>query len=285
MTTTWHAEDDLLATYAAGGADDVLASSVEAHLVACDPCRSRLAQHVPQDRLASNWEAVVVTLDAPRAGLVERLLVRVGLSPRTARLLVATPALRWSWAASVSMALTFSLIAATRPGTEGLLLLLAAPLVPLAGVALAFNRSLDPSADIVDATPLGGLPLLFLRTASTVAPSICIAGVAGLAVAPIDETWWLWLLPALALSALSLLLSSLAPIGKVAAALGALWAAGVVVTEAAARGSLHALRAGGPPESLLFRTPAQVLAAAAAGLAAAAVVALTRRNAEPWRRS
>ena len=105
MTTTWHAEDDLLAAYAAGSADDVLAASMEAHLVACDPCRSRLARHVPRDRLASNWEAVVVTLDAPRAGLVERLLVRVGLSPRTARLLVATPALRWSWAASVSMAL------------------------------------------------------------------------------------------------------------------------------------------------------------------------------------
>ena len=285
MTTTWHAEDDLLAAYAAGGAGDVLASSVEAHLVVCDSCRSRLAQHVPQDRLASNWEAVLTALDAPRVGLVERLLVRVGLSSHTARLLVATPALRWSWVASVAMALTFGLVATTRPGTEGLLLLLTAPLVPLAGVALAFNRSLDPSAEIVDATPLGALPLLFLRTASTVAPSIVIAGVAGLATVPIDETWWLWLLPGLALSALSLLLSSLAPIGKVAAALGGLWAGGVVATEAAARGSLHALSAGGPPESLLFRTPAQFLAAAVAALAAAAVVALTRRNAEPWRRS
>ncbi len=284
MTTIWHAEDDLLRAYAAGSADDVVASSVEAHLVACGSCRSRLARHVPQDRLFSNWEAVVVALDAPRPGLVEHLLVRVGVSPSTARLLVATPALRWSWAASVAMALTFSLVAATRPGAEAFLLLLTAPLVPLAGVALAFNRSLDPSAEIVDATPLGGLPLLFLRTASTVAPSIVIAGVAGVAVAPLDETWWLWLLPALALSALSLLLSSLAPIGKVAAALGGLWAGGVVVTEAAARGSLQALRAGGPPESLLFRTPAQVLAAAVAALAAAAVVTLTRRNAEPWRR-
>ena len=284
MTTTWHAEDDLLAGYAAGIVDDVLASSVEAHLVVCDTCSSRLAPHVPHDRLASNWEAVVVGLDAPQPGLVERLLVRVGLSASTARLLVATPALRWSWAASVVMALTFSLVASTRPGAAGFLLLLTAPLVPLAGVALAFNRSLDPSADIADATPLGGLPLLFLRTASTVAPSIVVAGVAGVAVAPLDQTWWLWLLPALALSALSLLLSSLAPIGKVAAALGGLWAAGVVVSEAAARGSVHALRAGGPPESLLFRTPAQVLAAAVAVSAAAAVVALTRRNAEPWRR-
>ena len=285
MTTTWHADDRLLGSYAAGSADDVLASSVEAHLVACESCRSRLSEHVPQDRLASNWDAVLVALDAPRPGPVERLLVRAGLSPSTARLLGATPALRWSWTASVAMALTFSLVAATRPGTQGLLLLLTAPLVPLAGVALAFNRSLDPSAEIVDATPLAGLPLLFLRTTSTVAPSIVIAGVAGLAAAPIDKTWWLWLLPALALSALSLLLSSLAPIGKVAAGLGGLWAGGVVVTEATARGSLHALRAGGPPESLLFQTPAQLLAAAVACLAAAAVVALTRRNAEPWRRS
>ena len=85
MTTTWHADDDLLVAYAAGRADDVLASSVEAHLLACDACRSRLARHVPQVRLASNWEAVVVALDAPRVGLVERLLVGVGLSPGTTR--------------------------------------------------------------------------------------------------------------------------------------------------------------------------------------------------------
>lgn len=283
MTTTWHAGSDLLTRYAAGDADDVVASSLEAHLVACATCRARLRDHVPKERLAASWDCVVQALDAPRRGVLERVLTRLGVRASTARLLAATPTLRWSWLASMAVAVAFALSAAARPSTSALVFLLAAPLVPLVGVAVAFSAALDPSAEMVDATPLGGLPLLFLRTVASVAPSMAVAAVSGLLVAPVAETWAVWLLPALALSALSLLLASLAPIGRVAGALASVWAVAVVATEAVARGSFRAVRMGGPVESVLFGASGQLAAAAVALLAAVAVVTLSNRHLEPGR--
>lgn len=283
MTTTWHADRDLLAWYAAGDTDDVAASSLEAHVVACATCRARLRYHVPQERLAANWDGVVQALDAPRRSVLERVLTRVGIRESTARLLAATPTLRWSWLASMAVAVAFAFFAAARPSTSALVFLLAAPLVPLVGVTIAFSRPLDPSAEMFEATPLGGLPLLFLRTLASVGPSMAIAAISGLIVAPVAETWAVWLLPALALSALSLLLASLAPIGRVAGALASLWAVAVVASEAVARGSFGAVRAGGPVESALFGSSGQLAAAALALLAAAAVVLQSHRHLEPGR--
>lgn len=287
--TTWHADDRLLDRYATGGADDVVAASIEAHLVACATCRSRLHSHVPPSRLAANWDELVLTLDAPKRGWVERTLSRLGVPAGTARLLAATESLRWSWLASVGVALGFAVLATLRPWTGGLVFLLAAPLVPLAGVTVAFNRSLDPVAEITEATPSAGLRLVFLRTIASVIPGMALAAAGGYlvgrAAAPVATAGAAWLLPALALSALSLLFSSLAPIGRVAAALGSLWAAVALATEVSARGSLRALRAGGAPESLLFAEPAQATAAVVALLATAATAVLARRQIDPWRPS
>ena len=283
MTTTWHAESELLTRYAAGDADEILASSLESHLVACATCRGRLRDHVPQERLAANWERVVQVLDAPRRGVLERVLTRVGVRASIARLLAATPTLRWSWLASMAVAVGFAFFAAARPSTSTLVFLLAAPLVPLVGVTIAFSRALDPSTEVVEATPLGGLPLLFLRTVASVGPSMAIAAVGGLLVAPVAETWAVWLLPALALSALSLLLASLAPIERVAGVLATVWAVAVVATEAVARGSFRAVRTGGPLETVLFEASGQLVAAAVAVLAAVTVVILSNRQLQPGR--
>lgn len=279
MTSTWHADDALLASYAAGATDDVVSSSLEAHLLACATCRTRIGPLVPGQRLSGNWDRIVHTLDAPRIGLLERLLVRVGVGESYARLLAATPTLRLSWLTSVAIALSFTLLAAVRPATATLVFLLVAPLVPLAGVAVAFSRALDPSAEVVDATPMGGLALAFLRMVASVAPAMVMAAIAGVGVAPNGDRWWAWLVPALALSVLSLVLSPLAPIGRVAAVLGATWALAVILTEAAARGSLRALQAGGPPESALFQVSGQLLVALSAALAALAFITLARPQA------
>ncbi len=276
--TTWHAEPELLERYADGRTDDVLAASVEAHLLACAQCRGRVAAQVPASRLQVNWDAVVATLDAPTPGPLERLLVRSGLRASTARLLAATPTLRLSWLASITLALAFAAVAATRPGGAPLLFLALAPLVPVVAVAIAFNPSLDPSSEMVEATPVAGLRLLFLRTLASLGPSIVLAGVAGRLAAGPGESLALWLLPALALSALSLALASVVPIATAASALGVLWASGVVVAEAAARGSLAAVASGGDVESVLVHLPAQLLAGAVALLAA---VVATRHSLQP----
>jgi hypothetical protein len=278
--TTWHAHDDVLARYVAGDVDDVLASSIEAHLILCARCRARLASHVPAARVSAGWATVVATIDAPRPGLLERLLVRIGTRPGTARLLAATPTIRLSWLASTALAAGFAAASAARPAATALLFLVLAPLVPVAGVAIAFSRSLDPMADVADATPTGGLPLLLIRTIAAVVPSTVVAILAGVLLPAVDGSWLVWLLPALALSTLSLLLGSVVSIEHAATALGALWAAGVVVTEAMARGSLRALRAGGSAESVLFDAPGQLLAALITILAFLAMAASAGRTAE-----
>ena len=272
---TWHADPDLLERYADGRIDDVAASSLEAHLVACAACRDGISAHAPAARLGANWNAVTAALDAPAPGPLERLLTRAGLRAGTARLLAATPTLRASWLASVALAVAFAAVAASRPGGAPLLFLALAPLVPVVAVAVAFSRALDPSSEVVEATPLAGMRLLLLRTVASLAPSVLLAAAASLAVDDVGRSSAMWLLPALALSALSLLASSVVPVGAAAGVLGGLWSTGVVAAEAAARGSLSAVRRGGDLESLLVQLPAQVLAAAVALVAAALVARRT----------
>nr|MBA3691651.1 zf-HC2 domain-containing protein [Actinomycetota bacterium] len=49
--TTWHADTALLAHYAADELDDARAYSVEAHLMACETCRTALGPAVSAARL------------------------------------------------------------------------------------------------------------------------------------------------------------------------------------------------------------------------------------------
>lgn len=275
---TWHADPDLLEGYAHGSIDDVAASSLEAHIVACTACRDRIAAHVPVSRVMANWDGVVAALDAPQPGRLERLLARAGLRAATARLLTATPTLRASWLSSMALALAFGLVAASRPGGAPLLFLALAPLVPVVAVSIAFSRALDPSSELVDATPLAGLRLLLLRTVASLGPSVLLAAAAGVVVEDLGRSSAMWLLPALALSALSLLASSVVPIGAAAGVVGGLWATGAVVAEAAARGSLSAVRRGGDVESVLVQLPAQLLAAA---ITVVAAVLVARRALHP----
>ena len=77
--TTWHADAATLARYAAGATDDVTADSLEAHLIACDACRGALATDGDRATLDRMWAEVVVELDAPRAGAIERGLRAFGV--------------------------------------------------------------------------------------------------------------------------------------------------------------------------------------------------------------
>src|SRR5690348_5527112 len=106
--SSWHLLDDDLGRYIAGTAPPPLLWSVEAHLLACGACRERLATSYSGTR--DSWQRLDVALDEPRAGRVEALLVRLGVSDVTARLLAATWVLRASWLAAVVV--TLALVAA-----------------------------------------------------------------------------------------------------------------------------------------------------------------------------
>jgi hypothetical protein len=211
---SWHADGDVLEAYATRTLDDVRASSLEAHVVACERCRSALATSTDDAALEAIWRGVEPTLDAPKPGLVEWAMVRLGVADHVARLLAATPSLRASWLLAEALALATAAIVANRAsGTELagpslFVFLVVAALAPVAGVAAAFGPGVDPTYEIGLASPMRSDRLLFLRASAVLGASTAIAGVAALAV---DGTGWamtLWLLPALGLTLAALALGT-----------------------------------------------------------------------------
>lgn len=277
-STALHPPEEVLARYAAAvlapGAvalGEAEAAALEDHELVCAECRHRLAELVVAGgagrRLELGWAIVDAELAAPRPRRLERLVRALGAGSATARLLVATPALRRAWFVAIAIALLFGLAAADpgRPDPSELLFLLVAPLVPVAGVALAYGRGSDPAHDMVTATPVSGFRLVALRAVAVLATAIATTGVAALGLTDVSPRAAAWLVPALALSAACVaLMSWLAP-----------RVAGVVVTGAWL--VLVSLVNGLADDRFAaFSGPAQVAWAVVAAMAAVVVV-LRRR--------
>jgi hypothetical protein len=225
MTSGWHLDTDLAAAYAAGATTPVLAASVEQHVMACAHCRALLAPTADAPRLDRVWGEVLERVQAPPAGLLERLLRRLGLTEGTARLVALTPSLRGGWLTGVVVVLALAL-AASRSGTHGIAVFLAlAPLLPMAGVAVAFGRTTDPAYEVVDAAPYDAFQLLAVRAAVVVATTLALAVPAALLL---PGALWVsvgWLLPALALAVATLALAPRVEPVLTAGVLTAFWLA------------------------------------------------------------
>jgi hypothetical protein len=206
VSTAWHADPGMLSSYAEGDLDDVRATSLEAHLLSCGQCRETLAPLVSPAPLDAIWHGIERTLDAPGVGVVERVLVWLGVREYVARLLAATPSLRLSWFFAEAIALGSAAIAATRAtGTDMavpalFVFLVLAALAPVAGVAAAFGPGVDPAYEIGVAAPMRSDRLLYIRASAVLATSFVIAGLATLALSSVDRSVALWLLPALGLT-------------------------------------------------------------------------------------
>lgn len=217
----WHAGDDILASYAAGTAEAVVAWSVEAHLTGCARCRSALSAQVDAERLARNRSVVMVRAALGEGGLARRALRRCGVPDHLLRLLAVTPSPRLSWLLSVMgvLAVVTGEAAAARhgwiaaggpvrlagyPGQALAPFLLVAPLLVLAGVAAAFLPAFDPACRLAVAAPFSGITLLLARSVAALAAALVpVTAAAFLLPGP----RWLpaaLLLPSLALCALAL---------------------------------------------------------------------------------
>jgi hypothetical protein len=262
----WHVDGELLAAYAAGRLDVVGTWSVEAHLTSCAGCRELAGALVEPERLRRVRAALIAAVDVPHTGVAERLLIRLGVPDHTARLLAATPALRGSWLLAIATTLVFAVLAA-RVGSgpdASLAFLCVAPLLPLAGIAVAYGPGIDPTYEIGLAAPMRGLRLLLLRAAAVVGASAALAAAASLALPGLSLATAGWLLPALALAVCSLALATVvSPLRATGISAGA-WVAAVLVTVASPG-----------PSSVLFAAPGQA-AFAILGLLAAVVVGLRR---------
>ncbi|MET8361587.1 zf-HC2 domain-containing protein [Micromonospora sp. NPDC005171] len=200
--TGFHVDVDVLAAYAEDRLADVDAWSVEAHLDRCSACRMGVT---PDASVALMIEAVAVALDnrLPAQGQV-----RPATGWRRVRVLVAAgPAARAAWLLSVAVTGVLTAGLAVSPTVvPPWLLLLIAPALPVAGTALSYGPRTDPLHDVIAGTQ-GGLRIVLWRTLAVLAVAAPVAVLAG-AVTDIG-TPVLWLLPCVALTALTLALGSL----------------------------------------------------------------------------
>lgn len=229
---TWHADPALLARYARGDIDEARASSVEAHLIACDVCRSALTPSADLSRHEAVWGGIRREIHAPRPKIVEQILRWLGTPDHYARLLAATPSLSASWLLAVVVALGFALIASHEGKGNPLPFLIIAPLLPLAGVAAAYGPGLDPTYEIGVSSPMRGGRILFVRAAAVFSVTSVLGGIASLALPELDWTAAAWLLPALGMAVASLTLSTWISPALASGGVAAAWVGLVIATVA-----------------------------------------------------
>jgi hypothetical protein len=255
--------DEELRRYAGFGSTPPSLWSTEAHLADCADCRERLSAAVGPSLVAAGWSRLDAELDAPRPGPVEAVLVRLGMSAHTARLLAATPALRLSWLAAVALtlALTAGVGHLAAAMATPILFLAVAPLLPLVGVAVSFGPGVDPTYELALVAPLHTFRLLLLRCSAVLTTTtVCSAG-ASLALPGYGLVVLGWLLPALGLTLLSLALTPRFGPVIAAVAVGVGWVALLGGTVSLHTGS-----------SAVFGTAGQILSAVGAAVAAAVLV-------------
>ena len=225
---TWHVAHEMFASYVRGDAGAVAGTSLEQHLVHCASCRTRMADHVDPLPLDALWGRIRAEALAPNRSWMQRVLGWAHVSDGDALLLATAPSLRGSWFAGVAATLMFTMLAGLyRDGVGVALFLLVAPLIPVAGVALAHGADVDPSYEVTVAAPYSSSRLLLLRTAAVLVTSLPLALVAGL-IPAYGRTGVLWLIPAVAFTAVVLAASTWINPTQAAIFLACAWAVAVV---------------------------------------------------------
>jgi hypothetical protein len=235
-TETTHLPEPLLERYVAGaagtGPQDAL-WTVEAHLESCPVCRGALADVV--DRTSPQLTALLRRVEVGLAAEVERMAPMPSRGHRLIRRTAARWVRSWTAPATLPRILMTVLVVAVAVGLDVAdaaagsrfpsLVLLVAPVAPLAGVAAAWSRRLDPAYEVVAASPRAGLDLVLRRTfvvRAVVVPALAVAG-AVVGVSPAR-----WLLPCLAFTAGALALGEVVGVRLAARVLAVAWAVAVV---------------------------------------------------------
>lgn len=205
---TWHLDEHLLLAYVDGRADAVRGNSVEQHVVRCADCRARLNEMVHDPMLGMVWDRVQEAVQSP-AARAHRVLHRLGLPEHDALLLWAAPAFRAPWLAATAVTLAFVTLATfSADGRSLMFFVLVAPLIPVAGVALAYGPDADEAHETAAPTPYSALRLVLLRTVAVMATTLPATLAAGALVPGGHLLTVAWLAPAVAAVAATLALST-----------------------------------------------------------------------------
>ena len=199
MTTTqWHADATLLSAYIDGRLDAVVSASLERHVDACSTCRSQIAPLVALP--ARSWDAIRTEIDSPRVPWLFRRLQDLGLGEPNAILLAVSASMRAPWLVGTVVALCFAVLATVISGGQVLWpFLLVAPLIPVLGVAFAYESADEPFESLVVSTPFGRPRLILLRALGVIVTSVPVATLLGLVLPGPGWVAIAWLGPALAM--------------------------------------------------------------------------------------
>ena len=221
---SWHVEEKLVLGYQEGTVDQETGASLEAHLTACADCRGLVKEDSAW--LESSWQGIAERVEPGKPGPLERLLTAAGVPQHHARLAAVSPALRLSFLLAVVLVLGFAVLAAgANPvGRAYLIFLFIAPVLPVAGVAFSYGRPVDPAHELTLATPIDALRLLLLRAMSVLVVAVGL-GLLAWPLAPDPRSLGVsaWLLPALALTLVTLALASRMLVASAAALVGGGW--------------------------------------------------------------
>jgi hypothetical protein len=233
-TAASHLPVPLLERYAASAAGPLVhdeAWTVEAHLESCAECRHALA-----DVVERTCPPIISLIDQVATRLAAGMGRTVPVPVRASRLTRRVAGWTRSWTAPATLPrvlMTLLVIAAAvaldladtaAGGRFPSLVLLVAPVAPLAGVAAAWSRRLDPAYEVVNATARAGLDLVLRRTLTVlvlVIPAVTVAG-ALVGVSPAR-----WLLPSLAFTAGALALGEVIGLRRAAGGLALVWAVAI----------------------------------------------------------
>lgn len=217
-----HLERGLITSYAQGSLPVERCGPVERHLDRCTVCRAVLAAQTPPEATEAGWQGLSFALDVPSQSLPERVVVRLGVPEHMARLAMATPVLRRSWVGASLVTLLFTVIAARlSPGASAVLLLMVAPLIPAAGVAVSYGPASDPMYELGLVMPTQALRLILFRSTTVLIASTAVSALVTLALPEQGAAVFGWLAPSLAVTSLTLALSAFFD------PLVAVWATGV----------------------------------------------------------
>lgn len=224
-------------------------------------------------RLQRNLDAVLGEIAAPPRSRLERALLAMKVPEPTARLVAATPVLRTAWLVSVGVALLFASVAAKetwQAGDQLAIFLALAPIVPVAGVAMAYGPQSDRAYEVSIAAPMSGMRLLLLRTATVLAAAGALSLLAVLAAPTAGWLRLAWLLPGAATTSVTLAAATRTSLRRAASVVSVVWLCLVIVVAQAADDATAPFRLAGQAGAF------------AVTLLAVGMLAAGRRRLEHW---
>ena len=270
----WHVPVDRLERYAAGAAGPIEQDSIEAHLLACDHCRSNLAAARPAAAPAHDamLRAITDRIDQPRR--------RFHRSTGALQVSFASPVLVGA-SALLAMALLVAVgvVAAIEPPFSIAVLMALAPIAPVVAAVVGFWPTTDPAGAISDATALAGGRLPFLRALFATA----VSAAAGLISSAFTPLGWsdalVWLAPGFAFAAIVIAAATWMNPLRVAVGVGAGWC---VICMLWARGHRSLDTVDAIDDFATHGARIQIVCLAV--IVVASIVTLSRRDAQPnWR--